>query len=100
MKIGKEPVIMNVYDILMVIALICVIWSITSLMIMAGKVSKSGTRVQFFLISLFFFKYMAIYEEMTRKETGKRGALVYHFVIPLWIALILVIVWILISLGS
>jgi hypothetical protein len=91
---------MTVHDILMIVALVCVIWSITSLMIIAGKVSKSGTRVHFFLISLYFFRYMAIYEDMTRKEKGRRGPLIYHFVIPLWIALILVLVWVIISLGN
>ncbi len=91
---------MNDLDILMVIAFICIVWSITSLMILSGKVSKSGTRVHFFLITLLFFRYISVYEEMTKKKTGKRGPLVYHFVIPLWIALILVIVWILLSLAG
>lgn len=89
---------MSVYDILMVIAFVCIVWSIVSLMIISGKVSKSGTKVHFFLITLLFFRYISIYEEMTKKETGKNGPLVYHFVIPLWIALIIVIVWILLTL--
>lgn len=88
------------YDILMIIAFVCIIWSITSLMILADKVSKSGKRVQFFLITLFFFRYITLYEEMTKKETGRRGPLVYHFVIPLWIALILVLIWIVLSISS
>ena len=91
---------MSTLDILMILALVCIIWSITSLMILSGKVSKSGTRVHFFLITLLFFRYISIYEDLTRKETGKVGPLVYHFVIPLWIALILVIVWILFSITA
>ena len=91
---------MSVLDILMVIAFLCIIWSITSLMILSSKVSRSGTRVHLFLITLLFFRYISVYEEMTKKETGKRGPLVYHFVIPLWIALILVVIWILLSLAG
>ncbi len=86
---------MRIQDILMIIALVCIAWSITALMIISAKVSRSGTRVNFFLITLLFFRYLSVYEDLTRKETGKTGPLIYHFVIPLWIALILVIVWIL-----
>ena len=88
---------MTVYDILMIIALVCIIWSVTALMLISGKVSRSGTRVQFFLITLLFFRYISVYEDLTRKETGRTGPLVYHFAIPLWITLVLVIVWILLS---
>ena len=91
---------MSMLDILMIIAFVCIIWSITSLMILSGKVSKSGTRVHLFLITLLFFRYISIYEEMTMKETGRKGPLVYHFVIPLWIALIVVVIWILLSLAA
>ncbi|MFC2098153.1 hypothetical protein ACFLSP_00275 [Bacteroidota bacterium] len=91
---------MSILDILMIIAFVCIIWSITSLMILSGKVSKSGTRVHLFLITLLFFRYISIYEEMTKKETGRKGPLVYHFIIPLWIALIVVVIWILLSLTA
>ena len=91
---------MGTIDILMIIALVCIIWSITALMIISGKVSKSGTRVHFFLLTLLFFRYISVYEDLSKKETGRTGPLVYHFVIPLWIALILVIIWILMSFSS
>ncbi len=91
---------MDIFDILMILALACIIWSITALMIISAKVSKSGTRVHFFLITLLFFRYISVYEELTRKETGKTGPLVYHFMIPLWIALIIVLAWILVSIIS
>jgi hypothetical protein len=91
---------MGVFDILMILALVCIVWSITALMLISGKVSKSGTRVHFLLITLLFFRYISVYEDLTKKETGKTGSLVYHFVIPLWISLILVIIWILLSFTS
>jgi hypothetical protein len=91
---------MGVFDILMILALVCIVWSITALMLISGKVSKSGTRVHILLITLLFFRYISVYEDLTKKETGKTGSLVYHFVIPLWISLILVIIWILLSFTS
>ncbi|MFC2115652.1 hypothetical protein ACFLTU_04215 [Bacteroidota bacterium] len=89
---------MDVFDILMLIAFASIVWSITALMLISSKVSKSGTRVHFFLITLLFFRYIQVYEELTKKEKGKTGPLIYHFIIPLWIALIIVIIWILLSL--
>jgi hypothetical protein len=88
---------MAVRDILMFIALACIVWSVTALMLISGKVSRSGIRVRFPLITILFFRYISVYEDLTRKETGKTGPLVYHFAIPLWIALILVIIWIILS---
>lgn len=88
---------MTIYDVLMIIALVCIAWSVTALMLISAKVSRSGTRVHFFLITLLFFRYISVYEDLTKKETGKTGSLLYHFIIPFWIALILVIIWILLS---
>ena len=85
---------MDVLDILMIIAFASIVWSVTALMLISGKVSKSGTRVHFFLITLLFFRYISVYEDLTKKEKGKTGPLIYHFTIPLWIALVTVVIWI------
>ena len=89
---------MDVLDILMIIAFASIVWSVTALMLISGKVSKSGTRVHFFLITLLFFRYISVYEDLTKKEKGKTCPLIYHFIIPLWIALVTVVIWILLSL--
>jgi hypothetical protein len=91
---------MGALDIIMIIALVCILWSLTALMLISGKVSKKGTRAHFFLITLLFFRYLSVYEDLTKKEKGRKGSLVYHFVIPLWMALILVVIWILLSFTS
>jgi len=88
---------METTDLLMFIALGCIVWSATALVLISRKVAQSGTRVRFLLMTLLFFRYITVYEDLTRKQSGKTGPLIYHFVIPLWIALILVIIWILIS---
>ena len=88
---------MNVFDILMIIALACIVWSLTALMLISVKVSRNISGVHFLLITLLFFRYISVYEDLTKKEKGKTGPLLYHFVIPLWIALVLVIIWILLS---
>lgn len=91
---------MDLTDILMIVALACIVWSLTALMMISAKISRSGTRVRFFLITVLFFRYISVYEELTRKETGKTGSLIYHFAIPLWIALVIVIAWIIVSFAT
>ena len=86
---------MGLLDILMIVAAICILWSVIALVLISKKVSDSGTRVKFYLITLLFFRYVSIYEDLTRKEQGRTGPLLYHFIIPMWISLILVIAWIL-----
>ena len=84
---------MGTIDILMFIALICIIWSIVALMLISSKVSRSGTKVHFFLITLLFFRYISVYEDLTKKETGKTGPLFYPCIASINIALVLAVVY-------
>lgn len=88
----------NVIDIVMILVMACLAWAITSMVLIISKVEKSGTRINFFLLKLFIFKYISQYNELTRKEKGKAGPLFYHFIVPMWLAFGLVVVWIILSL--
>jgi len=85
-------------DIVMLLVMVCLAWAITSMVLIISKVEKSGTKVNFFLIKLFIFKYISQYNEVTRQEKGRVGPLFYHFIVPMWIAFGLVLVWIILSL--
>jgi len=85
-------------DIVMILVMVCLAWAITSMVLIISKVEKSGTRINFFLLKLFIFKYISQYNELTRKEKGKVGPLFYHFIVPMWLAFALVVAWIILSL--
>ncbi len=88
----------GIIDIVMILVMVCLAWAITSMVLIISKVEKSGTRINFFLIKLFIFKYISQYNEMTRKEKGKVGPLFYHFIVPMWFAFAGVVIWIIFSL--
>jgi hypothetical protein len=88
----------GIIDIVMIIVMVCLAWAITAMVLIISKVEKSGTRINFLLIKLFVFKYISQYNEMTRKERGKTGALFYHFIVPMWLAFAGVVIWIILSL--
>jgi hypothetical protein len=88
----------GIIDIVMIVVMVCLAWAITSMVLIISKVEKSGTRINFFLIKLFIFKYISQYNELAKKEKGKVGPLFYHFIVPMWLAFAGVLVWIIFSL--
>ena len=88
----------GIYDIIMFVALVCVVWAVTALVLITRKVSKKGEHINPFLFNLILLRNLSKYQEQTMAENGKTGHLFFHFVIPMWIAFILVLVWVLLSL--
>jgi len=88
----------GIIDIVMILVMVCLAWAITSMVLIISKVEKGGTRINFFLIKLFIFKYISQYNEMTKQEKGKVGPLFYHFIVPMWLAFAGVLIWIIFSL--
>ncbi len=88
----------GIIDIVMIVVMVCLAWAITSMVLIISKVEKSGTRINFFLIKLFIFKYISQYNELTMKEKGKVGPLFYNFIVPMWLAFAGVLIWIIFSL--
>jgi hypothetical protein len=86
------------YDIMMFVALGCIYWAITALILITRKISKKGERINPLLFNLILLRNLSKYQDMTRAERGKTGPLYYHFVIPMWIAFAFVVIWVLLSL--
>ena len=86
------------YDIMMFVALGCIIWAITALILITQKISKKGERINPLLFNLILLRNLSKYQDMTQAERGKTGPLYYHFVIPMWIAFAFVVIWVLLSL--
>ncbi len=87
----------DIYDIMMITALICVAWAVTALILINQKVTRKGKHVNPFLFNLILLRNLSKYQEQTQTERGKTGPLYYHFVIPMWIAFAFVVVWVLLS---
>jgi len=69
-------------------ALIFVVVSI----IIVSELQKRDVKINFFLMRLLLPKYAHQYKKITKKETGKVGALFYYWIISINLALVSFIV--------
>jgi hypothetical protein len=78
--------------ILIAIALICAVWAIAASLIIARDLEKRGVPVTFLWLRVMILSYLHQYSAVTREQDGRVGPLFYHYVVPLNIALVLVVV--------
>ena len=78
------------------IAILAVIWYIITTLRIYDFLEKRNIPVSFLLLRLFAPKYANQYKEITRTESGKVGALFYHWIISINIALLAVVLIILV----
>jgi hypothetical protein len=77
---------------LLVLGVICVIWAVVAAVLIAVDLSKRGHSVSVVWLRLMILKYLHEYSRITREETGRVGPLFYHYVVPLNIALVIVVI--------
>jgi len=79
-------------EVLVAIALLCGVWAVTASILIARNVQKRGVQVSFLWLRLMILKYLHDYARLTREETGRVGPLFYHYVVPLNVALVMVVI--------
>jgi len=72
----------------------CVIWTVVASILIARDLQKRGIKVSFLWLRVLILKYLSQYQKITREENGRTGPLFYHYVIPINIALVIVIFFI------
>ena len=77
---------------LIVLALLCAVWAGVASIAIARDLSRRGQSVNIFWLRVMILKYLHEYARVTREETGSVGPLFYHYVVPLNVALVLVII--------
>lgn len=77
-----------------VVAIGCVIWAVVAAVKIAVYMSRKGHKVSFLWLRLMILKYLHEYARVTREENGRVGPLFYHYVVPLNLALVLVILFV------
>jgi hypothetical protein len=84
-------------DYLMGLGVICVVWAVVAAILIASDLHKRGMAVSVIWLRLMILKYLHEYAKVTREETGRVGPLFYHYVVPLNVALVIVIVLAIVS---
>lgn len=77
---------------LIAIGAICVVWAVVAAVLIAADLQKRGMKVSLVWLRLMILKYLHEYSKVTREETGRVGPLFYHYVVPLNVALVVVVV--------
>lgn len=83
---------MHASNLLLGVAILSVLWGVVSSVVIISYLSQRGIKVNFLLLRLFIIKYIAQYQEITRKETGKSGGWFYSFVISMTLALVTAVI--------
>ena len=78
--------------VLLILALLCAVWAVTAAIMIAADLQRRGVPVSLVWLRLMILKYLHQYAKITQEETGRVGPLFYHYVVPLNVALLLVIV--------
>ncbi len=78
--------------VLIAIALVCAVWAVVAAVLIAADVRRRGVPVSFVWLRLLIPRYLHEYARATREETGRVGPLFYHYVVPLNLALVVVVI--------
>jgi len=84
---------------LVILILACGAWAVVASVLIARYLEKHGISVDFLWLRVMILKYLGQYRKVTLKETQRVGPLFYHYVVPLTVALVLVIILIAQGLG-
>ena len=87
-------------NVFLVLAIICVLCGVVSSIMIISFLSKRGTKINYFLIRIYIYKYINQYRKITIEETGKVGPLFYSFIISFILALIFAIFGILLKITA
>jgi hypothetical protein len=79
-------------ELLLAIGVICVIWAVVAAILIAVDLHKRGIAVSIIWLRMLILKYLHEYAQVTKKESGRVGPLFYHYVVPLNVALVIVII--------
>jgi len=79
---------MIVGNVLLGLALVCLLWGTVSAVLIAAALQRRGVDVSFLFLRLMVLKYVGQYRALTLRETGKVGPLFYSFVFAMSLALV------------
>jgi hypothetical protein len=74
------------------LGLICVAWAVVAAVLIVANLHRRGVPISFIWLRFMVLEYLHEYAKVTREETGRVGPLFYHYVVPLNVALVVMIV--------
>ena len=78
-------------EILLVASIVSVLWGIVSFIAIMSFLSERGEKINYFLVRLWFFRYVKRYSEITTEESGRPGPWFYSCVVSMALAFVFAI---------
>jgi hypothetical protein len=82
---------MELPNLLLGASLFCACWAVASYILLARSLHSRGVETPFPLLGLLLFRNLSIYSRLSKEETGRTGALLYSFVVPINFAMLLAV---------
>jgi hypothetical protein len=79
-------------NVLVALALICVLWGIVSTIRIVQYLSGRGVKINYIFIRVLIMKYVAQYHDMTARQIGRPGPWYYSYITSMLLALLFAIV--------
>jgi hypothetical protein len=80
---------MPITTLLIVLILACAGWAVTTSMLIVNDLERRGVQIDHFWMRIKMIHYLGQYRMATQQEKGRVGPLFYHYVVSLWLVLIL-----------
>jgi hypothetical protein len=89
---------MNAFEILIVLCICCAFWNVAVTLIIYDNLRNRGNPVGFLWLRLTAPAYAFRYKKIIRSESGKTGALFYHWIFSINLALVFALLAIIVAL--
>jgi len=70
---------MTASSVLLTIAIVCALWGVVSVLVIADALQKRGVKVNWLVMRVLMPRYVVHYRDVTRRETGRVGPWYYSF---------------------
>lgn len=84
---------------LLAMAVVAALWAVGAAMLTAAELQRRQHRIHWLFLSAMTPSYLHRYRQITTLESGRAGPLFYHFVIPINVALVCVLIVLLFAIG-
>ena len=88
---------MSLSNLFLALGLAAMLFNVVVTMIIVGKLSRKGVKINIIFLRLLYPKYVHQYKKMVFQETGKESSLYSFWLVSINMALVLCIVGILIK---
>ena len=82
---------MALYILFLVLAAVCVVWAVTSALLITQALGRRGIKTPFPFVGVMIFRNLGRYREATLRETGRVGPLFYSYVVAINLVWILIL---------